>query len=97
MPESVLFDPETECLYVSNINGGPGQKNGEGFLSKVDLNGEILDGHLSSSLCHLGNIACRLKRTLQFNPNAEKFIDDDEADSYLTKMYRAPYLLPEKV
>ncbi|MBN2010780.1 Gfo/Idh/MocA family oxidoreductase [candidate division KSB1 bacterium] len=62
-----------------------------------DLNGEILDGHLSSSLCHLGNIACRLNRTLEFNPNSEKFVNDEEADSYLTKMYRAPYLLPEKV
>jgi predicted dehydrogenase len=62
-----------------------------------DLNADILEGHLSSSLCHLGNITCRLKRTLQFNPHSEKFINDDEADSYLTKMYRAPYKLPEKV
>jgi len=43
VPESVLYDPQAECLYVSNINGGPGQKNGEGFLSKVDLNGETLE------------------------------------------------------
>jgi sugar lactone lactonase YvrE len=43
VPESVLFDPEAECLYVSNISGGPGQKNGEGFLSKVDLDGKILE------------------------------------------------------
>jgi predicted dehydrogenase len=62
-----------------------------------DLNADILEGHLSTSLCHLGNIASRLKRTLQFNPHSEKFIEDDEANSYLTKMYRAPYILPEKV
>jgi len=62
-----------------------------------DLNADILDGHLSTTLCHLGNIASRLKRTLQFNPHSEKFIEDDEANSYLTKMYRAPYILPEKV
>lgn len=62
-----------------------------------DLNADILEGHLSTSLCHLGNIACRLKRTLQFNPYSEKFINDDEANSYLTQMYRPPYVLPEKV
>jgi len=62
-----------------------------------NLNADILEGHLSTSLCHLGNIACRLKRTLHFNPSAEKFVNDSEADTYLTKMYRAPYLLPETV
>ncbi len=62
-----------------------------------DLHGDILEGHMSTSLCHLGNIATRLKRTLHFNPEAEKFVNDPEADSYLTRMYRAPYLLPDNV
>ena len=62
-----------------------------------DLNADILEGHISSSLCHLGNIACRLKRTLTFNPQTESFTNDTEANSYLTKDYRSPYLLPEKV
>jgi DNA-binding beta-propeller fold protein YncE len=43
VPESVFFDPEAGCLYVSNINGGPSQKNGKGFLSKVDPEGRILE------------------------------------------------------
>ncbi|MFC2124037.1 Gfo/Idh/MocA family protein [Bacteroidota bacterium] len=62
-----------------------------------NLNADILEGHLSTSLCHLGNIATRLKRTLHFNPNAEQFVNDPEADSYLTKRYRSPYNLPDKV
>jgi len=62
-----------------------------------NLNADILEGHLSTTLCHLGNIASRVKRTLQFDPSSEKFINDDEANSYLTKMYRAPYTLPEKI
>jgi len=61
------------------------------------LEADILEGHLSSSLCHLGNIATRLKRSLRFNPHAERFVDDSEADSYLTKTYRYPYVLPEQV
>lgn len=62
-----------------------------------DLNAEIQEGHLSTSLCHLGNIATRLNRTLYFNPGAEQFVNDTEADAYLTKIYRPPFLLPEKV
>jgi predicted dehydrogenase len=62
-----------------------------------DLHADILEGHISTSLCHLGNIACRLGRSLEFDPDRECFVDDQEADGYLTKMYRAPYLLPESV
>ena len=62
-----------------------------------NLHADIMEGHLSTSLCHLGNIACRLKRTLHFNPDAEKFINDPEADAFLTKKYRAPFLLPETI
>jgi predicted dehydrogenase len=62
-----------------------------------DLHADILQGHLSSSLCHLGNIASRLNKSLHFNPVNESFIDDPEADSYLTKMYRAPFVLPDEV
>lgn len=61
-----------------------------------DLNADILEGHLSTSLCHLGNIACRLNRPLQFNPQDETFLNDEEADTYLSKAYRSPYVLPEK-
>jgi len=42
VPESVLYNPSEDILYVSNINGKPTEKNGKGFISKVSLNGEIL-------------------------------------------------------
>jgi len=64
---------------------------------RQDLHADILEGHLSSSLCHLGNIACRLKRSLEFDPEKELFIRDSEADRMLSKTYRAPYLLPDSV
>jgi predicted dehydrogenase len=62
-----------------------------------ELRADILEGHLSSALCHLGNIATRLKRSLKFNPGTETFINDPEADSYLSKAYRYPYVLPQSV
>jgi len=62
-----------------------------------NLNADILEGHLSTSISHLGNISARLKRSLRFNPATETFINDPEADAYLTKVYRSPYTLPKQV
>ncbi|MEM6632027.1 MAG: gluconolaconase, partial [Bacteroidota bacterium] len=42
-PESVLFDPEREVIYVANVNMNPWEKDGNGFLSKLDLAGNILE------------------------------------------------------
>ena len=62
-----------------------------------DLNAEIEEGHMSTALCHLGNISYRTGRKLTFNPNSERFVDDDEANSYITKEYRYPYVVPDEV
>ena len=41
IPESVLYDPVRNVIYVSNVKGNAGRKDGNGFLSKVALNGKI--------------------------------------------------------
>ncbi|MFN8207036.1 MAG: hypothetical protein U0T82_06455 [Bacteroidales bacterium] len=41
-PESVLFDQKRELLYVSNINGGHSDKDGNGFISRLSPEGKIL-------------------------------------------------------
>ena len=51
-------------------------------------NGEIELGHLTTSLCHLGNLAIRVGRTLHFDPKSEHVIGDDEADALVTRKYR---------
>ncbi len=40
--ESVIFDPATNLIYVSNINGQPWEQDGNGFISKLDLDGKIV-------------------------------------------------------
>lgn len=42
-PESVLIDREREILYVSNVNLNPWEKDGNGFLSKMDKSGNIVE------------------------------------------------------
>lgn len=42
-PESVVKDPATGVLYVSNIGGAIMQKDGNGFISKLRRNGTIIE------------------------------------------------------
>jgi predicted dehydrogenase len=106
-----------------------------------DLNADILEGHLSSALCHTGNISYRLgiqsspdtvreqikgdrdatatfermaehlaangvdlnqtKATLgpvlKMDPKTERFYGNDKASQLLTRQYREPFVVPEKV
>jgi predicted dehydrogenase len=64
---------------------------------KEDLNAPIEDGHISCTLLHLGNVAYRLGRTLNFDPEKEMVIGDDAANRLLRGTYRAPYVVPENV
>jgi hypothetical protein len=40
--ESVIYDESNNVLYVSNINGAPDGKDGNGFISKISLNGTLI-------------------------------------------------------
>jgi predicted dehydrogenase len=106
-----------------------------------DLNADILEGHISSALCHTGNISYRLGKQqppeeikeaiksdkdaastyermaahlganevdlsktkatlgtfLKMNPKTERFTNDKEANKLLTREYRKPFVVPEKV
>jgi len=107
----------------------------------TDLRADIWEGHLSSALCHTGNISYRLGKTastreirqelqnddraleafermeqhltangvdlnatkatigpaLKMDPKTEKFIGNTEADALLTREYRKPFVVPERV
>jgi predicted dehydrogenase len=54
-------------------------------------NADIEQGHKSTSLCHLGNIALRLGRTLRFDGQTETCTGDDEANRMLRRTYRPPF------
>ena len=62
-----------------------------------DQHGPVETAHLSSALAHLGNIAYRLDRVLHFDPKAERFKSDEQANAMLARKYRAPFVVPEKV
>ncbi|NQV35997.1 MAG: gfo/Idh/MocA family oxidoreductase, partial [Phycisphaeraceae bacterium] len=62
-----------------------------------DLHSDIHEGFYSTTLPHLANISYRLGRQLNFMREYEKFANDPEADAMLTRVYRVPYVVPDKV
>lgn len=47
-PESALPDVKAGIIYVSNVNGAADAKDGNGFISKVSLDGKITDAKWST-------------------------------------------------
>ena len=61
------------------------------------FNKGIEEGFYSCCLVHLGNISYRLGRSLNFDPKAMRFVNDPQADAMLTREYRKPFVVPDKV
>ncbi len=52
------------------------------------------DGHLSAALAHIGIASAKLGRSLEFDPEREKFVGDAEANQLITRVYRKPFVVP---
>ena len=50
-------------------------------------------GHRSATVCHLGNIAIQLGRKLEWDPDHEQFVGDEEANRMITRPKRLAYAL----
>lgn len=59
-----------------------------------DLPMTVRDAHVSCAHCHLGNIAFRVGRSVEFDPKTERF-KDSSLDSYLTREYRKGFEVPK--
>ncbi|MBX3414483.1 MAG: Gfo/Idh/MocA family oxidoreductase [Pirellulales bacterium] len=85
-------EPQNEVRHTLNFV--------ESIRGKEKLNAEIEIGHLSTTLCHLGNIATRLERSLRFDPQAERFLshdgqsEDAEANALVGRHYRSHWGTP---
>lgn len=44
-PESVAYDSDNDILYVSNVNQNPWEKDNNGFISKVNLKGDVVEAN----------------------------------------------------
>jgi predicted dehydrogenase len=71
---------QNDVLHVANFC--------DAIRGRGSLNADALVGHLSASLCHLGNIATRLGRSLDFDPVREQVLNDPEANALVRREYR---------
>ncbi len=58
-----------------------------------DLPMTPMDSHVACTHCHLGNVAFRLGRSLEFDPKRETF-SDKKLNPYLTRNYRKGFEVP---
>jgi predicted dehydrogenase len=89
---SSRFDPNGKLVETFQ---GPGENHFVNFIEAVrngrreDLNAEILEGHQSTALCHVGNISHRLGETAspsEIQRRLEGYDLNEEASNTLTRM-----------
>jgi len=83
-----VIGPNEQRLYVS-------ENHYRNFLDCVKSRKEPVEpiqaGHRNSMLCHLGNIAMRLRRKIKFDPKQEQILGDPEAANLLGRPMREPW------
>lgn len=67
----------------------------DGIRTGARQNADITINHLSTSLCHLGNIAARTRKALVFDPVKELFIGDADVSKLLKREYREHWATPK--
>jgi predicted dehydrogenase len=55
---------------------------------------DIEEGHISTALCQLGNIAQQLGRSIAWDAEKEQCVGDEEANKLLRRKYREPWVYP---
>jgi len=109
-----MGDEDTGNAYKTYLGreqtpGPSGHESGRHYANFIDcvrsrknenLNAPIEEGHISATLVHLANASYRLGRTLNFDPETELVVGDEEANRLLRdaeRGYRAPFVVPEEV
>ena len=65
----------------------------ESIRTREETVAPVENGHRTCSACILGYIAMQLGRELKWDPERERFVDDPEADRWISKPMRAPWRL----
>lgn len=87
LPTSLKLEGMNDTLHVQNLC--------DAIRGTAKVNADATVGHLSTTLCHLGNIATRLGRSLTFDPTKEEFVGDPEANKLVRREYRDHWAKPK--
>lgn len=93
-----IFGPKNKLIEESTGGGPDLAAHHQNFLDCIRTgarpNADIEINHLSTALCHLGNIATRTGRVLHFDPKSDQITGDAESSSLLTREYRDHWARP---
>ncbi len=87
-PESVLYDQERNVIYVSNINGDPTLKDGNGFISVLNSDGSVKTLEWIKNLDAPKGLA--IFKGKLFVSDIDKLVEIDIEKGTILKKYDAP-------
>lgn len=87
-PESVLFDPERNVLYVSNVDGGPTDKDGKGYIAKLMPDGKAVAAEWVTGLNAPKGLALSGDRL--YVADIDRLVVIDIGTGEIAKIYEAP-------
>jgi len=95
-----LLGPKNEPRKIPELPRDQGNAHQRNFLDAIrlgkQLHADIDVGHLSSAMCHLGNIVARTGRAVRFDPQREAILNDNEAHALTHRQYRKDHwAIPE--
>ena len=94
---------DSDCEVVRSEFGRQGDKeHKDNFIDCIRTrkkpNADVEMGHQSALLCHMANISFRVgNKQLEFDPQTESFTNSDQANKYLKRSYREPWVVPDIV
>jgi len=91
--EREWLDQEALKFYKGKHPGSHMRNFFECLKDRSEPQSDVFTNHRSISICHLCNIAMRLKRKLRWDPVKENFIGDAEASAMVSRPRREKYPL----
>jgi predicted dehydrogenase len=93
--EDLKENPLPEDALVKVYKGKPLTSHMANFFDCIKSGDEpvsdVFSHHRAMSTCHLANIALRLDREITWDPEAEKIVGDDEAQTFVSRTPRKGY------
>jgi sugar lactone lactonase YvrE len=83
--ESVLYDPTADVLYVADIAGKPDSADGVGFISKLGLDGKVIDAQWVKGLNAPKGMG--LANGKLYVADITKIVEIDPSNGTITKSY----------
>ena len=87
-----IFGPRNKLIEEVTVGEPDLPAHHQNFLDCIKSgqkpNADVAINHLPTTLCHLGNIACRTAGTLEFDPDSERITNNPDAASLVRRKYR---------